>query len=357
MARGLGHPPKAIRELVESSATFKDIMSEEATLTLYRHTKKPEWGTAVIAWERDGKRAYLFDSGMVKVLAEPFYTLMAPVTDSVESSELAARLTGHLERNGSLSQRTRTAPSVRFSLQQQLDWFVDEYPGGFTGEAWEKKARGSADMRRLKRHRGPAIADAQAKLNPEALEKLAANEQSTETLKLITDLLFETDLVATAQLDQLKNKAKKAPKELPKVLYSLLYSPNLEDMAPHFDDFVHVLTKTLGTSPSWELATSLLALVKPGVHVCVRRAAFARQAEWIKPDLNLTKQPTSLGYAGFLRLAHEVNDKLTELGHTPDDLFDVHDFIRFATTTAAQQKMLGEDLPVTDTDDSDTEAA
>jgi hypothetical protein len=332
-------------------------MSEEATLTLYRHTKKPDWGTAVIAWERDGKRAYLFDSGMVKVLAEPFYELMAQVTDSLESSEVAARLTGHLERSGSLSQRTRTAPSVRFTLQQQLDWFLDEYPGGFTGEAWEKKARGAEATRRLKRHRGPAIADAQNRLSPEVMEKLASGEEVAETIKLISDLLFETDLVATSQLDQLKNKVKKAPKELPKVLFALLYSPNLEDMAPHFDDFVHVLTKTLGSTPSWELATSLLALVKPGVHVCVRRAAFLRQAEWIKPELNLTKQPSSLGYAGFLRLAHEVNDKLTELGHTPDDLFDVHDFIRFATTTAAQLKMSGEEPIDVIPDDSDTEAA
>lgn len=332
-------------------------MSEEASLTLYRHTKKPDWGTAVIAWERDGKRAYLFDSGMVKVLAEPFYALMAPVMDSDESSELAARLTGHLERSGALGQRTRTAPTVRFSLQQQLEWFVDEYPGGFTGEAWEKKARGSDDMRRLKRHRTPAIADAQTKLSADTLRELADGEKTAETVKLITDLLFETDLVATNQLDQLKNKAAKAPKEFSKILYSLLHSPNPEDVAPLFDDFVQALTSILGSSPSWELATSLLALVKPGVHVCVRRASFIRQAEWIMPELNLTKQPTSLGYAGFLRLAHEVNDKLTELGHAPDDLFDVHDFIRFATTSAAQQKMSGEDPADLGADDSDTEAA
>lgn len=333
----------------------KQTMSEE-TLTLYRHTKKPDWGTAVIAWERDGKRAYLFDSGMVKVLAEPFYALMAPVMDSDESSELAARLTGHLVRNGSLNQRPRPA-TVRFSLQQQLDWFLDEYPGGFTGEAWEKKARGSDDLRRLKRHRSPAVADAQAKLNAEVLEKLATEGKAIDVIKLVTDLLFETDLVATSQLDQLKNKANKAPKELPQVLFSLLHSPNPEDMAPLFDDFVQVLSKTLGSAPSWELATSLLALVKPGVHVCVRRASFVRQAEWIMPELNLTKQPTSLGYAGFLRLAHEVNDKLTELGSTPDDLFDVHDFIRFATTSAAQLKMSGEDPVESDSDDSDNEAA
>jgi hypothetical protein len=331
-------------------------MSEEATLTLYRHTKKPDWGTAVIAWERDGKRAYLFDSGMVKVLAEPFYALMAPVMDGDGTSELAARLTGHLERSG--SPRTRMAATVRFSLQQQVDWFLDEYPGGFTGEAWEKKARGSSDTRRLKRHRTPAIADAQAKLSAETLEKLAEGDKAAETIKLISDLLFETDLVATGQLDQLKNKALKAPKELPKVLFSLLHTQNAEEVPPLFDDFVHALTQTLGSAPSWELATSLLALVKPGVHVCVRRASFARQAEWIMPELNLTKQPTSLGYAGFLRLAHEVNDKLSELGATPDDLFDVHDFIRFATTSAAQQKMSGEDPvePVSE-DGSDTEAA
>jgi hypothetical protein len=331
-------------------------MSEEVTLTLYRHTKKPEWGTAVIAWERDGKRAYLFDSGMVKVLAEPFYTLMAPV--EAESAELAMRLTGHLERSA-LSSRTRTAPSVRFSLQQQVDWFADEYPGGFAGEAWEKKARGSSDTRRLKRHRMPAIADAQMKLGAEHLKELSSAGNGADTVRLICDLLSETDLVAAAQLSTLKRKAPKAQPTLPQLIHDLLYSTNPEDTAPLFDDLVTALTQILGSSPSWELSTSLLALVKPGVHVCVRRAAFAKQAEWMMPDANLTKQPSSLGYAGFLRLAHEVNDRLTELGHTPDDLFDVHDFIRFATTTSAQHKMSGE-IPTTsadDDDDVDSEAA
>lgn len=325
-------------------------MSEEATLTLYRHTKKPEWGTAVIAWERDGKRAYLFDSGMVKVLAEPFYSLMAPV--EAESAELAMRLTGHLERSA-LSSRTRTAPSVRFSLQQQVDWFADEYPGGFNGEAWEKKARGSADMRRLKRHRMPAIIDAQTKLGVEPLKALASSATGpADLVRLISDLLSETDLVAAAQLSALKRKAGKAPAALPQLIHDLLHSPNPEDTAPLFDALVGALTQMLGTSPSWELSTSLLALVKPGVHVCVRRAAFVKQAEWMMPDANLTKQPSSLGYAGFLRLAHEVNDRLTELGHTPDDLFDVHDFVRFATTTSAQHKMSGE-VPSSAADDDD----
>jgi hypothetical protein len=315
-------------------------MSEEATLTLYRHTKKPEWGTAVIAWERDGKRAYLFDSGMVKVLAEPFYTLMAPV--EAESAELAIRLTGHLERSA-LSSRTRTAASVRFSLQQQVDWFAEEYPGGFNGEAWEKKARGSSDMRRLKRHRMPAIADAQVKLSSDRLNELAASPTgAVDAARLICDLLSETDLVAAAQLSTLKRRAAKAPANLPQLIHDLLHSPNPEDTAPLFDSLVGALGQILGASPSWELSTSLLALVRPGIHVCVRRAAFAKQAEWMMPDANLTKQPSSLGYAGFLRLAHEVNDRLTELGHTPDDLFDVHDFIRFSTTTSAQHKMSGE---------------
>src|SRR5690606_19263989 len=110
----------------------------EETLTLFRHTKKPDWGTAVIAWERDGKRAYLFDSGMVKVLAEPFFRLMAPV--EAESRELAARLANHLQSSDKLASRTRTPATVRFSLPQQLALFLKEYEGGFGGSSWEKKS-------------------------------------------------------------------------------------------------------------------------------------------------------------------------------------------------------------------------
>ncbi len=324
----------------------------EETLTLFRHTKKPDWGTAVIAWERDGKRAYLFDSGMVKVLAEPFFRLMTPV--EAESRELAARLAGHLNSGDKLASRTRTPATVRFSLPQQLALFLKEYDGGFGGSSWEKKSRGTLDGRRLKRHRVPAIADAQAKLGAEQLEKLAEEGKGSETVLLVCELLAQTDLVATAQTDALRKHADKADPNLPRVVHALLHSTNPEDTAPLFDDLVQLLTRMLGSVPSWELTTSLLALVRPGVHVCVRRSAFGRQADWILPEMNVTKQPSALGYAGYLRLAHEVNDKLTELGHAPDDLFDVHDFIKVTTTPAAQQRMQEEHDRPEDTKDDDT---
>ena len=39
---------------------------------LYRHVKRPEWGVAMIAWERNGTRAYQFEDGKLRKFPEAF---------------------------------------------------------------------------------------------------------------------------------------------------------------------------------------------------------------------------------------------------------------------------------------------
>ena len=34
---------------------------------LYRHSKRKQWGFAVLAWEKEGKRGYQFEDGELRV--------------------------------------------------------------------------------------------------------------------------------------------------------------------------------------------------------------------------------------------------------------------------------------------------
>ena len=74
---------------------------------LYRHTKRPEWGVAILAWERGGRRAYQFEDGRLRKFREGYYSLMKPV----DELELTVRSANCLKAEsinyiGDLVQRT-----------------------------------------------------------------------------------------------------------------------------------------------------------------------------------------------------------------------------------------------------------
>lgn len=340
-------------------------MSEES-LVLFKHTKRPDWGLAVIAWERDGKRAYLFDSGMVKVLAEPFYRLMKPVEQSAEEhTALLDRLAGQLDHGGErVSARAGSSTFSHFTFEEQVSLFSAEFPDGFESRAWLKKARGVNAARRLKRHRNAAIEDVAEKLSQEQLQQYVDNNQPQEGWEQVCQCLEATDLVPGAQLTALRNRLGRGTIEGLECLSRLIHTPAEADIAPAFDGFVQALRKMLGKAPGWELTTAALALVKPGVHICVRRSGFQKQAEWFMPQLHITKNPSAVTYAGFLNMAHSLNDKLNEAGLAPADMLDVHDFIKHTTSPSSQQRMYaikqGTLEPpastVTNKDDADDEA-
>ena len=45
---------------------------------LVRHVRRPSWGVGVEVWERNGKRAYQFSDGKMRVIKEGFFHLLEP---------------------------------------------------------------------------------------------------------------------------------------------------------------------------------------------------------------------------------------------------------------------------------------
>lgn len=312
----------------------------ESTPTLFKHSKRPDWGLSVIAWERDGKRGYLFESGMLRVLAEPFYRLMSPVTQITEADAATLhRLVSQLDvgSSGLHTSRANHAPALRFAMSEQLNFFTSEFEHGFEGP-WQRRQRGEGAKRRLKRHRDGAIEQAQTDLSREALQGFIDAGDAPGAWKAVAQVIASTDLVPSSQLDALKKECERASVQSVEALMAVLYGD--ADLSARFDAYVSALKSILRKAPSWELVTSVLALVHPKEHVCVRRTSFQTQAEWLLPEFKADKRVSPLAYSGFSHLAKLVCEQLEQAALPPADYLDVHDFIKLTTSPSAQTRML-----------------
>jgi hypothetical protein len=304
----------------------------------FRHKRRPEWGLAVLAWERDGKRAYLFEGGMLKVLAEPFFGLMQPMTEPPEDGEsIVQRLAKHLEANESIRNSTRASMPPNVSLEDQVGLLKGEYSGGFAGTEWQDKARGLGQQRRLKRHRNAAIEHARTELSPAKLDEYLQGKRYAEAWTALAEVLGATDLAPPKQVEALRARADRATAQSVEVLSALLYGEGA--FAECFDAFVKELRRILATSPSWELATATIALVHPEVHVCVRKTSFQRQAEMRMVPIPNSQRPNSSGYVAFLDLAKSTMQALADMDMKAEDFLDIHDFLKLTTTPSAIRRI------------------
>src|SRR5688572_12808538 len=57
-------------------------LSDLVHQSLFQHASRPEWGGALIAWERDGKRGYQFEDGQLRIFTTGHYYLLEPIAAS-----------------------------------------------------------------------------------------------------------------------------------------------------------------------------------------------------------------------------------------------------------------------------------
>lgn len=317
----------------ERKSVKEESLDHEAGL--YRHVKRPEWGVAIMAWERNGRRAYQFEDGRLRRFKEGYYSLMQPAGQVEESEALVADLQAAIEakRGSPGKQLDPVAP-----FDDQVELFEHLYPEGFKDEEWITDHR--ADGRALKRHREPAASDTQERLSKAQCDQLIAEDRHDELVEAALEILAGTDLVALRDVKTLRAMEEDERREYAEILRDLLHGE--ADYGQRFKRYVEFLEKVLGGRPSWRLATALQALMYPEYHVCVRRSAFIRQAASIAPKARYTKKPRRRSYANFRRVATAVQTRLEAAGHEPRDLLDVYDFI-WATLRNAALEHLGDE--------------
>ena len=301
---------------------------------LYQHVKRKQWGLAVLTWERDGKRAFQFEDGELRVFAEAFYKLLQEVETPPEQ---AARLMAKLGRQGGLGKGDGKSEERLLTAAEQVQVFLEQFPDGFEGAEWKSEHRGEGASRRLKRHRDGAADSAREQLSKEALDELIAAGDHGEVLKRMIDVVHGSDLVTRAQAEPVATAT--ASPELSAGLRDLLYGSG--DFEARFDEYCRLLLEAGRKQISWPLASAVQALVQPEAHVAVRPTVLSKQAQWAYPRLRYSTKPEGKVYTRILTMARTVRDALAKAGQPPKDMLDVYDFM-LVTLRPAAVKILDE---------------
>lgn len=317
---------------------------------VYRHNAKPEWGGAVIAWEREGKRGYQFEDGQLRVFASAHYHML----DVIDvSGDRVKSLLSIVDRAQPATVVAGAPRSDAPKLDEQVDHFLRAYPGGFTGDRWRTEHRKRDEGRSLKRHRDAAIALAQTELSHERLTACLEDRREPEALRALCDVIGSTDLVAAAHLTQLGAVPAHSTRNVIASLRDLLTGEG--PAAVRLAHWIKSLTSATRRAPVWPLATAPLALVRPQEHICVQRASFAAQASSMMAQLRLGQTPNAPQYTRLLAMSERLRECLTDAGCPPNDLFDVSDFMLHTLSGAAVEAMATR--RVTDASDDAPEAS
>lgn len=319
------------------------MKNPEISVPIYRHDKRSDWGAALLTWERDDKRGYLFEDGVHRVIAEPYFHLMrlAPV----EQADLSKVFRQQISRMSTSMAAGVLDPSrgatTMFSLDEQAQLLLGLFPEGFAGARWRARHRGVGAKKALKRHRDPCIRGMQEILSPSRLASVVADGSLTKLWTDIVKQLEATDLAPPLEVKVLGQRVDRAERVLAVALLALLDpEPCTEDeFRTRFSNYVAALGQWLGRTPSWQLATSLLALHSPTQHVCVHSASLGRQRTWMGDSPIRARKPNAIDYRKALTTAERVERELKQLGQEPADLLDVYDFIRTATTPSAMRRL------------------
>lgn len=300
---------------------------------LYRHSKRPEWGVAILAWERERSRAYQFEDGKLRKIRKGYYKLMEPA-ENLERAEQIRRNLRRVVNAGDDSDVKVIEAVCPFSAQIEL--FTQLYPEGFEDPEWIEDHR-RTDGSALKRHRSPIAAEAQEALSESRCEEAMESGGQVELTDIIADLLARTDLVPISHAKALKGLDPEEKAQYAEAAVKLLHGE--EPFEKRFKGYVDALKSIFDERPSWRAATVLAGLVYPQEHTVVRRSAFVRQAGSIAPTAKYSRRATVRSYKNFLRVATETRKRLKSAGHEPRDLLDVYDFIWDTLRTAALEHL------------------
>lgn len=306
-----------------------------AAAALFRHTRRHEWGYAILARDSGDRREYQFQDGKLRTFKQGYYGLLEEVdlsSDELDrvSADLAAKLDVVRARQDLVVERSASV----MTLDQQVKALRKMFPEGFDDPAWLNDVRGDGSSKRLKKHRTQALETAKAELACDVLDALisegkhgAVREAAARVLRGTTLSSASRDMESVASLPAGRDKT------FAVALRDLLYGDG--PYAERFSDWIAVLSHG-NEGPTWSVSTTLPALVHEFEHVCVRGSSFRTQAKWMAPRIEFDQSPTAELYEALLEMARSVDTALRERGLEPRDLVDVYDFVRLTLTTKAR---------------------
>jgi hypothetical protein len=287
--------------------------------SLFRHHARPDWGLAILFWERDDKRCFQFADGQQRIFQRLFYHLLEPVED--DGPGAADTLRQLREASNRASGLETPAPEP--ALTAMVTLFRELHPAGFRAAPWTAAHRHPGEHARLRRHRQPALGE--AAMLAECAVRLVGQGQPAAAIGELVRVLEGTDLVSTGQLRALAKATGPQLGELAEALAGLFVTSGAHKVV--LQRFIAALTRILGRPPSWQLSTAPSALFAPQDQFCVAPATARRLAVRLGAKVEVPQNPHSGVYEQVRAMAVQVRGALVEADLFPHDLLDVYDLL------------------------------
>jgi len=295
---------------------------------------------AILAWEKESRRAYQFEDGTLRKIKKGYYDLLDKVEDyDGPADAVRSNLRAAIKSHKGTIEREILEPVCAF--KEQIGLFEKLYPKGFADPQWIEDHRGDPEKASLKRHREGSITAMQEALDPSRAKQLLKEGGHAELAESVMDVLAGTDLVPIAHVKTLRGMEEEETKEYAEAVFQLVHGEGEFD--GHYKEYLSVLKRVLGARPSWRVATCILALMYPQEHISVRRSAFIRQAGSIAPTGKYSRKPRLTSYKSYRQVAFGVRKRVEAAGHEARDLLDIHDFIWATLRKSALQHLKGAD--------------
>jgi len=326
--------------------------------TLFRHTKREQWGLGIVLRMYDDRVRMQFQDGRTRTFKAGFYHLIDAVDRPLD---VTASIVEAL-RSMTDEDLGTTGPSVNaISMAEQIELLREMFPDGFQDAGYAEHHRGDGRKRPLKRHRDALVERAQGLKKKPMVALLNAGDYA-EIHAIATKLVGVTDLVSAKERKAFKQIDEAHFESLATTMHALLHGSS--KLAVRFDAFVRAVEAAMGDAPTWGLATVFLGAVHPTEYVVVREKVLELQSEWMAPGLGISERPMGILYERLREMAARVKEELTNEDLEPRDLLDVLDFMWATLRPKSRNRILemrrerAYGVPVSKKgDESDREAA
>jgi len=271
-----------------------------------RHPTMASWGLGEVLEDSTGDSVRVFFEGAGEMPLKLAYVQPVKVTGAGAQSTLLDNLYLNPKVKG-----------VRFrSLPESIQYFLEEFPGGFYGERFHEHER---------KYKEKAHTLAMAKLAPAVLRGLIAGGQHDEACAHALQVVNATNLVFPNEKMQLKDALKPAGHKgkFAAALVDLLYGS--DEYRARFERFTTVLEEI--DAAKWTTATYLPFFVFPREHMFLKPMVTQAAAELC--GFEISYQPTLnwKTYDRLLAFARWLFDELVRQELRPRDMIDVQSFM------------------------------
>lgn len=271
-----------------------------------RHPKMDAWGLGLVLEDSDGSKVRIFfEEAGEKVVA---LSHVQPIV--VSGSDAESSVLDNLKIDGG-------KVSVRYkSLKASTRYFLQEFPGGFSGERFHRHERD---------HKDEIAADVQKALARSAMEALLDagkyREICDRALKLTgvraNAMIFKNEKMALRDGLSSDEAAKKFSLSLFEVLHGS------EDFDERFDAYAACLEEI--DACKWTTATYFPFFMYPGRHMFVKPTITQNAADVCAFEINYRPEVNAKTYRSILEFSDYLMQSIAQL--EPKDMIDVQSFM------------------------------